>query len=59
MTTAASEAPETLSEPIKIRFDREVLAALEKEAADEDRPLNYIVRRHLRASVKGKPTKRR
>lgn len=51
MTTTKTETHETLTEPIKIRFDRDVHAALEREANAEDRAFNYIVRRHLRESV--------
>lgn len=49
---AATETRETLSEPIKIRFDKDVLAFLEREAATSGAGnLNFVVRKHLRESV--------
>lgn len=53
--------------PMSIRFDPEVKAALEREAADEDRSLSWLVNRALReryglqsapAQKRGKPVRR-
>lgn len=53
VATAAAAVPEA-GEPMtikKIRFPGDMLAFYEREAAAEDRSLNYVVRRALEADI--------
>lgn len=44
----------TKAEPVSIRFDAEVMAALKKLAAKDDRTVSYIVNKLVTEALKAK-----
>jgi hypothetical protein len=48
---AMNEEHDSRLQPLSIRIDGELRAALEAQARREDRPLSYLIRRALRAEA--------